>query len=357
MRTEKRDPVFVIGPVLQHPGTDRMTVLWETEAEVLGEVVYGPVGGKQECLKEPRPVTLHRNVLTGLAPATAYDYSVVADGRTLYRGSFRTLPECGPYRVVIFGDAHAPAQGFRTLVPQIRKADPDFIVILGDMVSSGRQKDNWLSFFEMGRDLFSHIPFTTLIGNHDVKHETLLYDRYVGRPEGTPAGYYYGTAEVGGDCFLFLDSRNDLLFFHHGFWLIRTLKELARRTDIRYIFVFTHLGPVSYKALRRGFIGLKPLLPLMGSVGVSALFSGHDHHYLRGKIHWGFPFFISGGGGGKLYPVSRRSPYAWVVGKKEVDATIHQFLVLDAADGRCTVRAIDGRGGIIDEVALSPRNR
>ncbi len=65
----------------------------------------------------------------------------------------------------------------------------------------------------------------------------------------------------------------------------------------------------------------------------------------------------SGGGGGRLYPVSRRSPYAWAVGKKEADATTYQFLVLDAADGRCTVRAVDGGGGIIDEVALSPRIR
>jgi hypothetical protein len=357
MRQAAKDSPFTIGPVLQHPGTDRMTVLWETKAEVQGKVIYTPPGGSNGRVEDPRPVTLHRSVLTGLVPATDYEYCVVVGASTLFRGSFRTLPERGPYRVVIFGDSHAPAEGFRALVPRIGEADPDFIVILGDMVASGHHMDNWLAFFEMGRDLFARIPFTTIIGNHDVKHETELYDRYIGRPDRTPEGYYYRTADVGGDRFLFLDSRNDLLFFHHGFWLIRTLRELKRRRDARHIFVFTHLGPVSYKALRRGFIGLKPLLPLMGRAGVSAIFSGHDHHYLRGRTHWGVPFFISGGGGGKLYPVSRRSPYAWLVGKKEVEAVTHQFLVLDVADGRCTVRSIDKGGSVIDEVTLSPGTR
>jgi hypothetical protein len=357
MREEKRDPIFIIGPALQHPGTDRMTVLWQTDAEVSGEVVYGPLGAEEGRVKDPRPISLHRNILTGLKPATAYDYSVLAEGRTLFRGSFRTQPKRGPYRVVILGDSHAPAEGFRGLVPRIKEAKPDFIVILGDIVASGLHESNWLAFFEMGRDLFDRVPFTAIIGNHDVKRETVLYDRYVGRLNGAPEGYYYSTAEVGGDYFLFLDSRNDLLFFHQGFWLIRTLRELARRTDIRHVFVFTHLGPASYKGLRRGFIGLKPLLPLMGGAGVSAVFSGHDHHYLRGKTHWGFPFFISGGGGAKLYPISWFNPYAWVVGKREVQAVTHQFLILDVAEEGATVRAVDTKGTTIDEVRLSPRIR
>jgi len=348
-------PALVVGPVLQHPRTDRVTVVWETQSEVIGEVTYGVGGGKRLRVCDPTPVSLHRNVLTGLTPGTAYDYSVAVGGETLFNGSFRTPPKRGPYRVVIFGDSHEPGGGFKGLLQGIADAKPDFIVILGDMVSRGRNLDGWRAFFTVGRDLFSRVPFTTAIGNHDVKHGTVLYDHYIGRPEGTPEGYYYSQFELGEDCFIVLDSRNDHLFFHQGFWLIGRLRELARRTDIRHIFVFSHTGPVSYKALRRGFIGLKPLLPLMGRAGVSAIFSGHDHHYLRGRLWFGFPCFVSGGACKKLYPASRHSPYAWLVGRKESEAVVNHFLVLDVADGRTTVRAVDGRGAIIDEVVLSPR--
>ena len=169
MRREKSELKVTIGPALQHPGTDRMTVLWETDAEVSGEVICSDAAGNRVVVRDPRPATLHRSILTGLASGASYTYSIAADGRTLANGSFRTLPERGPYRFVIFGDPHAPADGFAALAPLIKKENPDFIVILGDMVASGRDKLNWAGFFAMGRSIFDRIPFTTIIGNHDVK--------------------------------------------------------------------------------------------------------------------------------------------------------------------------------------------
>ncbi len=347
---------LIMGPVLQHPGADHMTILWETHEAVRGEVTCAGPGAGRIGVKDPVPCCLHRSLLTGLRPSATYNYEVMIDSRTVSRGSFRTLPESGPYRAVVLGDLHAPAEGFQMLVPHIEEADPDFIIILGDIVASGLRRSDWLSFFEMGRDLFGRIPFTAVIGNHDAKRDTTLYDRYVGSLNGAPPGYYYFSAEVARDYYLFLDSRNDRLLLHEAAWLIGHLWSLAGRTDIRHVFIFSHLGPVSFKEHRRGFAGLKPLLPLMGMAGVSAIFSGHDHHYLRGTTHWGFPFFVSGGGGGKLYPVSRTSPFAWMVGRKEFEASSHQFLVLEIDDGESTVRAVDGSGLSIDRVGLSSRS-
>ena len=357
MKEKNKETRFVIGPVLMHPGVDTMTVLWETDKETIGGVTYSRRGGKRHAVGSEVRECLHRVTIRGLEAATIYDYSVVSDGKVSFRGSFRTLPDKGPYRVAVLGDPHAPATGLNKLISRIDKEKPDFIVTLGDLVVSSQRKENWLSFFEMGGPLFDHIPFMSLIGNHDAKRETGLYDRYMGRLDGTPEGYYYHTTQVTSDFFIFLDSRNDLLFFHHGFWLINLLKGLEKRKDIRHIFVFSHLGPVSYKELRRGFIGLKPLLPLMGRAGVSAIFSGHDHHYVRGRIHWGFPFFISGGGGGKLYSVNLWNPYAWLVGKREFWKETHQFMIIDVADDHCSVKALDENGTVIDEVGLSPRKR
>jgi hypothetical protein len=352
MGSNNKDGTLIVGPFLRFAGRDTMRVIWETGEDVLGEVAYGPPGSRRDRVADPHPVSLHRATLTGLTPGGVYDYTVAATGKTLFRGTFRMPPDRDTYRVVIFGDPHSPAGGFRSLAQRIARENPDFIVCLGDIVASPRHSERWPSFFEMSGGLFARIPFTAAVGNHDVDGGSSPYDRYIGKPVGTPTGYYYDAFDVGPDRFIILDSRNDQLFFHHGFWLIGRLRELARRTDVRHIFVFSHIGPVSYKALRRGFIGLKPLLPLMIRAGVSAIFSGHDHHYVRGTIHRGFPFFVSGGGGGKLQPVNRHSPYGWFAGKKQAEAVTHHFLVLDVAEGRCTVRAIDDRGTVIDEVEL-----
>lgn len=356
MKNSMKDCELIVGPVLLYHGGDTMTIVWETGGEVIGEVAYGVAGTKGKGITDSHPVSVHRGVLSGLVPATVYDYEVRAEGAALFRGSFKMPPARGPYRVAIFGDPHAPADGFRTLAPLIAGENPDFIVCLGDIVAAPHHTQRWPNFFEMGGDLFTRIPFTTAVGNHDVQGGTILHDRYIGRPEGTPEGYYYFTFQVGPDHFIILDSRNDHLFFHHGFWLIGKLRELKRRTDVRYCFVFSHLGPVSYKEYRRGFIGLKPLLPLMVRAGVSAIFSGHDHHYVRGSIHRGFPFFVSGGGGGKLHRINRYSQYGWFVGKKEVQAAVNHYLIMDVAEDGCTVRAVDERGVVFDEVVLAPRS-
>ncbi len=70
---------------------------------------------------------------------------------------------------------------------------------LGDIVASPHHKDRWPNFFEMGGGLFARIPFAAAVGNHDVQGGTVLYDRYIGRPAGTPEGYYYGAFDVGSD--------------------------------------------------------------------------------------------------------------------------------------------------------------
>jgi hypothetical protein len=351
----RRAASIALGPVLQHPRTDSITVLWETEGDVPGEIIYGTAGGKQNRVTDPQPVCLHRNALTGLAPATVYTYSLIVKERTLFHGSFKTLPADGPYRVVVFGDSHLPTEGFKSQVMRVTEQSPDLMIFLGDMITWNDRREYWYAFFKTAGDLFSRVPFVAAVGNHEVAHGTDLYDYFFGRPEGTPEGYYYCTFDIGPDNYIILDSRNDHLFFHHGFWLIGVLRALKRRTGVRYSFVFSHLGPVSYKEYRRGFIGLKPLLPLMVRAGVSAIFSGHDHHYVRGRIHRGFPFFVSGGGGGKLHRVNRFSPYGWFAGKKEAHAVVKHLLVLDIADGGCTGRAVDEHGSVFDEVTLAPR--
>ncbi len=43
MRGIRKDTGLIVGPILRYFGGDAMTVVWETQGEVAGEVVYGPI--------------------------------------------------------------------------------------------------------------------------------------------------------------------------------------------------------------------------------------------------------------------------------------------------------------------------
>jgi hypothetical protein len=96
--------------------------------------------------------------------------------------------------------------------------------------------------------------------------------------------------------------------------------------------------------------------PLMKHCGVTALFSGHDHHYIRGKTYFDLPFFVSGGGGGKTYEIDEDNLFPKFVGRLESSYEGYHFLILDFADGHCVLKAINERGEIFDEVELEIKN-
>ncbi len=71
---------ITVGPLLELPGTDTMTVVWETDSACAGSVIVrGPSGTEREILS-PVAGTRHVATIAGLAPDTRYEYAVRADG-------------------------------------------------------------------------------------------------------------------------------------------------------------------------------------------------------------------------------------------------------------------------------------
>jgi hypothetical protein len=122
-----------------------------------------------------------------------------------------------------------------------------------------------------------------------------------------------------------------------------------------HLFVISHEGVTSYKGKRTGSLVLRQFLPLMALSGVTALFSGHDHHYVRGRTWVGIPFFISGGGGGALYDIRPGGVFAELAGSVESSFKGGHVLVMDVFGDRCSVEAVDERGEVIDRADLGSR--
>ena len=341
---------IVIGTVLEFPGTNEMSIFWESDVLTEGGITLldGERGGKNfESLALGS--IFHRVKLTGLLPKTEYEYSILGDGTSLYKGKFTTLPEKGDYRVVIIGDTHAPQKPFSNLAPLIDERSPDFIIHLGDFVYSDDKKSEWVFFFQMGQKLLDHIPLFPVIGNHDCKEkkEVHLYDIYFAEPERDlmdPRNY---KAIVCGDLFVFLDVETKRSKVGQWIWFVSTLLNAANNPNIGRIFIFSHEGVIGFKGNRRGYSLLKLFLGVMDFAGVSALFSGHNHHFATGKTYNGIDFFVSGGGGGPLYDLNPDNFFAKFVGKMESSYKGYHFLVMDVSDDGFIIRVVDDKGAVI----------
>jgi len=180
-------PSFVVEPYLQNPGTDRMTVAWETTDS----------GNQLEVWKEgfpPQTVPAVRVIgrdiwyasLTGLESNTTYLYRVLTSGGAGATYRFRTWPAAGDAadsaKIVAFSDSQGDwvsrledicqtgiigqecLDGLAENCPE----DIAAVLVTGDLVRSGAEVDQYRNeFFASCANLFHYVPILPAIGNHD----------------------------------------------------------------------------------------------------------------------------------------------------------------------------------------------
>lgn len=351
---------ITIGPLLELPGSGTMTVVWETDKAAGGSVILTEPSGTDRVIRCPDKASRHVVKIGDLAADTRYEYAVLVDGAVVHRSWFMTLPERGPYRVAFIGDTRYNDGVTNLIFSQVDAYKPRIIVMLGDFVVRSNNARDWKEqLFDPGKHLFDHIPIVGVPGNHDVQYDRdfTMFRRFFIRPESSwPKSVTY-TATIEGDLYIFLDiySRRPFFTFTDGMKLRRLLREAAKDPGIRHIFVIPHEGVISHWRLRRGYSGLKPFTGVMGRNRVTAIISGHDHHYARGITYSGLPFFITGGGGSSLYEINRYNFYAVLMGKTAVTRVTHHFLIMDVDGPTCTFSAVQPDGTVFDTAVINKR--
>jgi hypothetical protein len=346
-----------IGPLLELPGPDTMTVVWETDTAGAGSVVVRDGAGNEKEIVSPDATTRHVVTIGGLAPDTRYDYTVFADKDAAYRSWFVTLPEEGPYRAAFIGDMRGNDGVTSVIFSQIDVYNPRFIVMLGDFVDRSNRIQDWKQqLFDPGRKLFDHIPIFAITGNHDVQYDPTgeMFRRFFLRPPSTPPGTLLFDTTICKDLYIFTDfyTNRPILAVTDGIRLYRLLRDTSKRSDIGHIFLLVHDGVISHWIYRRGNFSLKPLLRIMGKYGVTAMISGHDHYYARGITYSGVPFFITGGGGSSLRQVNPYNFYGVLTGRTDFVKSTHHFLVMDVDRQTCTFRAVLPDGAVFDTAVI-----
>ncbi|MBW2533834.1 MAG: metallophosphoesterase, partial [Deltaproteobacteria bacterium] len=358
---------LVKGPHLQDLRTDGVTIVWEQQSSGAGTVsISGSdyTSSASGLLQEVR--------ITGLSPATTYDYTLQTDGVTA-SGSFATAPSepLSSIRFVVMGDNRTDPVAHESVVSAVLAEGPvDFVLNTGDMVASGEVAADWQQFFDVEQPLIQNTAWYPLIGNHEEDGGDLphFYTDYLAPPTDTSGLEGYYSFAYANSAFVVLDGHVNTVDVLFGLWrnfddtqrawLDTVLGQYQADPAVQHIFVLNHEPPYSSSPGRSGMHALRLLLPMFESYGVDALFSGHDHYLERGESPKAIPYFIMGGGGAPLYDNSSEGNLgfkaAMAIPWLDDAHTVHfarkayGYLLVDVCNGQVDTTVKDTSGNVLD---------
>lgn len=332
------------GPYLQDLRTDRVTVLWTTDAPCLGRVRWGEIGAEPRETAEELPARKHRVVLEGLIPGKEYEYRICSGEEEGDPHRFRPAVRPGtPFSFVVYGDTRSDGETHRRVTEAIRKERPLFLLHTGDLVARGGTSRLWDDFFAEARDLLAESPLYPTLGNHEDDADD-YFDAF--ELPGTERWYSF---DVGDAHFIALDSNKAwLASSRQREFLTRDLEEHATSP---WVFAYFHHPPYSTtKKMSRDLEALllrATLLPPLERFRVTAVFNGHNHNYQHSLVK-GIHYITTAGGGAALYDLGDAQP--WTVAR----AKVHHFTRVTIAPEKVTVRAIGLDGATIEEFTILP---
>ena len=355
---------LTIGPFLQAPRPDGVVVVWETDQASAGAVRVETAPDVFADVPSPTVGTHHEVPLSGFAPGSAHRYRVLLDGQAAGEpGSFVTLPPPGaPVTFAVYGDTRSDPAAHAACIAALNEHPVAFALHTGDLVGSGEIEAQWTEFFRLEAPLVRDVPILPAIGNHDEDHGEPgpPYARlFVPPASGLDHETYY-SFQAGNTHVIVLDSQTSVLPEFvctqvilwwdacldeaQRAWLEADLAAAAADPTVEHVVVAAHEGPYSSKPGRSGWAELRWLQPWFAGSKVSALFSGHDHLYERGRSPNGLAYVVSGGGGAPLYeavPEESQEEHPREVLRTEV-AYNFQIVEVDGAVLRVRAYECDG---------------
>ncbi len=356
---KENEPIFVVGPYLQFPTRESITIMWETAVPGSSIVEYGESLPLKDKIADNKNATIHEVVVPGLAPNTKYLYrvsTVDAEGKALASQVLQFMTavnEDSAFSFGIIGDTQKNPKMTGQIAKLIWDRHPHFVVHVGDVVDNGPDKREWVNeLFGPCQELFSRTPVFPTIGNHERNHAN--YYQYFSLP--APKYYYryhYGCAD-----FFVVDSNKSLKPPSEQFkWLDQ---ELGKSTA-KWKFVYHHhpawssdeddYGDTRKNVSRFGDLNVRNLVAIYEKHNVDVVFNGHIHAYERtwpirdGKVSPkdGVIYITSGGGGGTLEGFSPLP--AWFKAQLRVD---FHFCYVNVQDGHLEFKAFDQKGNLFD---------
>ncbi len=324
-----------LGPWLQSPASDGVTVVFESSAPAPARVLCD---GRAF---DAGAGTHHVARLAGLAAAHAYRYRIELGGAVRDEAAFATAPRGDePVTFVVWGDHRSDGDAHRRGAAAVLAEAPDFIVDTGDLVARSDERE-WRDFFAAEYSLLARVPIFPVLGNHEADSGGARRFEELFPSSG---GETYYPVDVGPVHVAMLDSNGDLAA--QARWLDADLAAAERR-GARALFVAAHHGLAS-SGIEPGHGGnddlREAIAPVARAHHVVVVFGGHDHFYERGTQD-GLGYVVAGGGGAPFTAALRMPGSACL-------AFAHHHVVVRVAGSSVTLRAIGDDGTLLDAARL-----
>ncbi len=286
----------------ENPQTS-ITIQWSTSPDIKEGMVEWHKKSNQnngQTIKTPANFTsiidpplknnpeIHRWFVTlnNLEFETIYEYRVGNPNQNIWSDwyAFKTAPaDNRDFSFIYLGDAQNGFEEWGKIVKAAIEKCPNcsFILIAGDLVNRGNERDDWDAFFHYADNVFAQYPIVPTIGNHEYKSNPLLpkmYLDYFTLPQNGPTNiphefcysFKYSTAQ-----FIILNGNHNPE--QQSPWLEQ---QLSTSISIWKFLLFHQ--PIYSSAPRRDNKHLKNAwLPLIDKYHVDIVFQGHDHSYWR----------------------------------------------------------------------------
>jgi len=351
---------FVVAPYLLDVTDHSATVAFHLD-EALPAVVHIHDREQVRAFVSAGASESHFVPVTGLEPSRAYRYSVVCgDGAVQTTAEdpgyvIRTAGRAGEsFTFAVYGDARPGDTGtdryHRAVVDRVIEVDPAFCLILGDMVDSGADRDQWRAFLDIEAPMLRRAAAFTVFGDNDFAGGRGLGAQFFPALE---KGYYHfvwngvhffaaRTYDTRG-----AQPRDELDADSPQFrWLDAELATPeVQAAPFRVVFMH---DPVYISRGRSAEVLGRTWAPMLRTRRVDVVFASW-HLYERLHVD-GVIYVTTGGAGAELLWQEPNPAFP-----AQADARRHHFCRVDVTDGAMTIRAIADDGTILDSITIAPK--
>lgn len=241
--------------------------------------------------------------LTGLSPATAYEYmAVTSDGTDDYRSdvhTFTTLPDGKAFSFVLVSDLQSTnEEGYEPYFYTQGQfwtdtIHPDFVVNLGDMTEDDTMAE-WTYLFDVIGGQLAETPTVFVPGNHEAKGD-VIYSHFKGRtnlPDGiddemlaeATASYIIGDVcivTLNTEPYSGIDGTDAAADKMHYYEVQKEwAKGVFEASGCTYRIICAHAGLVQKDDVATAF-----LEQMCEELDVDLFFNGHIHNYFRATVN------------------------------------------------------------------------
>ena len=333
---------IVVGPYTQNVTNNSITILWETSIPTGNNTIFYRNDSVEYVLHDYSNSKHHELVIS--PPFNRGYYKIVSDGKESKWLEFKLASYCFSkkhFKCLIMGDSRGTWDGWKNaslVAMAANKEKADVAIHGGDMVTDGRQANQWNDWLNLMKPLMQNTTLFAILGNHE-RNASRFYEIF-----SLPNNERYYSFDYGICHFIMLNEYEPWNANSPQYkWLENDLKS-SKPFKIVCIHepIYCSGGHAPRKDIR------KVWEPLFIKSNVSLVIQSHNHYYQRTNPINGITYIVTGGAGAPLYSPMPSSIIN--VSKKAYHYCIMNVSWDDVPEIEFEVK--DLQGGIIDEFVL-----